>query len=127
MAGQRLEEWQKDHAEEYPEELTKDKAKLVHAGKPAKKGKKIFLIEYKWKSQEDFVKYRRPYWKGFTYSDQWQHNDFGCRFHTLEGARDSFKTIRPHMGLNNQVFHDPVSGRNWRIRNEVTGEITELC
>lgn len=102
-----------------PDQTTLDKAIPQTPGRRSgKKGKKIWRMEYQWRSAEDFKKYA---WWFFErkegYSDSWNKLD---SFISPRSASDHFRSMRP------TTYWDCVSGRNFRIRNLQTGEVIQL-
>lgn len=102
--------------DEFPETIVLDKAKPVLLNKPGKKEKKTFSIEYQWKSLHDFNTIKKRWsMRNDVYSDKWQSHH-GGKFTTLVGAYSSYKTMKM------TTYYDPISGRNWRVRDTATGE-----
>jgi len=97
------------------ESSTKATSKIV--GKPVKE-RKNFLVEYQWKSEEEFNMRVKFFTREKVYSTDWHKNSFGgSYFTTLKGAISSLDSEKK------KFFSSNLKGKNWRIRNIKTGEI----
>lgn len=96
--------------------------------KPGKKKSKDWVVEYKWKSIEDFNKYPKTWFRSDTYSEEWRPIQFGNKFITLKSAIQSIdqfmKVARAyHKSDLMSGFYDDKFGKDYRVRNLKTGEI----
>jgi hypothetical protein len=118
MQHDRLHEWNKTHhPDEFPESSFMDKAVPNSDHKSTKSKKKVWWLEFQWKSEKDFNIYKKDWWFFLTekvYNEEWRKNTFGNKFVRLQDLENSFRTM-------NQI-----EGRNWRGRNTETGEIKTL-
>lgn len=79
---------------------------------------KPFVVQFKWNSQEDFNKYK--IW-GDKFSENWMNRRFGKRYSTKKSAIQSI-----HAESKKTSFFDHFSGRQWRVLDTKTGEITNF-
>lgn len=94
-------------------------------GKPNKKSKD-WVIEYKWKSLEDFNKYPSYFFKE-EYDENWKKLSFGSRFNTVKGAKEALKNRMKYLQQPKDGFwyrhYQGDLGKDFRIRNEKTNDI----
>lgn len=99
-------------------------------GKPGKKKTKDWVVEYKWKSLEEFNKYPKSWFRSDTYSEDWRPLQYGNKFHTQKSALQSIdqfmKVAKAYHKLDiMRGFYNDKFGKDYRIRNLKTGEIYE--
>ncbi len=100
-------------------------------GKPNKKKSKDWIIEYKWRSIEDYNKYPKFFFGSEDYSDKWRSLSYNNKFVSLKSAMQSvekfMKVARSyHKNDIMRGFYDDKFGKLYRVRNLKTGEIHEL-
>jgi hypothetical protein len=104
--------------EQSPEAHLMDKARFKLLSRPRGRRKpKVWWLECQWFDLEAFDKHRHWLWDK-EFIEHWHlPNPWGNKFMTLAGAKDHYKTMRP------AGYFDNISGRCWRIKNIITGEI----
>lgn len=94
---------------------------------PNKKKTKDWIVEYKWKSLEDYNKYPKSFYKSECYSDQWRPLMFSNKYHSLKAAIQSIDNfikiaVSYHSSSIMKGFYDDRFGKHYRIRNLKTNE-----
>jgi hypothetical protein len=95
-------------------------------GKPNKKSKD-WVVEYKWKSLEDYNKYPKTWFRSDTYTEEWRPLKYGNRFHTSKSAIqsiDQFMKVARSYNKSNLLtgFYNDKFGKEYRVRNVKTKE-----
>jgi hypothetical protein len=95
-------------------------------GKPNKKSKD-WVVEYKWKSLEEYNKYPKTWYRSDTYSEEWRPLTYGNRFHTSKSAIqsiDQFMKVARSYNKTNLLsgYYDDKFGKEYRVRNVKTKE-----
>jgi hypothetical protein len=95
-----------------------------------KKKSKDWIVEYKWKSLEEFNKYPKSWFRSDTYSEDWRPLLFNNKFVSLKSAIQSieqFMKVARSYHKNDIMtgFYDDKFGKLYRVRNLKTGEIYE--
>jgi hypothetical protein len=98
--------------------------------KPGKKKSKDWMIEYRWKSLQEYNKYPKRWYRSDTYSEEWRPVKYSNKFHTSKAAIqsiDQFMKVSQSYHKNNLLtgFYDDNFGKDFRVRNLKTGEIYE--
>lgn len=96
--------------------------------KPGKKKSKDWIVEYKWKSLEEYNKYPKTFYRSDTYSEEWRSIQYGNKFITLKSAIQSIdqfmKVARAYHKLDlMRGFYNDKFGKDYRVRNLKTEEI----
>lgn len=124
QAHDRITEWLKTgQPDEFLETHLFDKAKLNKSGRKNNNVKKVWFIEFKWNSLDDYKKYSKNFWFGVeTYETKWQSRKRCSKYKT---AKDAINRYRQMRGGPREMFDD-LSGRTFRLRNIHTGQIIDL-
>jgi hypothetical protein len=96
-------------------------------GTPNKKSKD-WIIEYKWKSLEEYNKYPKMWYRTDVYSEDWRPIKYSNKFHTSKSAIqsiDQFMKVAQSYHKNDLLtgFYDDRFGKEYRVRNIKTKEI----
>lgn len=88
------------------------------------------MVEYKWKSLEEFNKYPKSWFRPDTYSEDWRPLMFGNKFINLKAAIQSIdQFIKVAQSWRNsdisKGWRDDTFGKYYRVRNMKTNEIFE--
>ena len=100
--------------------------------KPGKKKSKDWVIEYKWKSLEEYNKYPKSWFRSDTYSEEWRPLTYGNKFSSLKSAIqsiDQFMKVAESYHKSNLLtgFYDDKFGKDYRVRNLKTKEIYDYA
>ena len=99
------------------ETTTLDKSKGLP--KKRKKKPKIWTLQYKWRSEEDFNKYPK-HWLDRVYVEGWNNRDT-YNFDSAQGCKLSILN-----SLRSDFFKKYIAGRDWRAFNTETKETIEF-
>jgi hypothetical protein len=95
--------------------------------KPGKKKSKEWIVEYKWKSLEEYNKYPKKWYRSDVYSEEWRSIAYSNKFHTSKSAIqsiDQFIKVAKAYHKNDLMtgWYDDKFGKDYRVRNLKTGE-----